>query len=249
MVISGAPSCNYVGIKDIDGLEFIVGREVSIGVNANVVTWGEKKDGWDMGDAMLAEEVFDCITIGVIVDGVLRVGEAENGIMVVNDDVVIVFFGDDFACQGKLSAKGELSNWKMSLVGVHIFDESPSMEEAVGDIDGNRANLLERVAHETCNDGPVIGSVVDGGDTDDGNGAFVLEDDGGSLGDEGLEVDKGEVGHVESIGKPFAESYKSIGGDVVVGGVLSCGKGLIFLREGRESIVVKETGSEHCQRS
>ena len=135
-----------------------------------MVTWGkEKEDGWDVANAMLTKEVLNCITIGIIVDGVLGVGESENGNVVLNGDVIIVVFGDDFTSWGESGTKGVPNNWEMSLVGIHIDDESASKEEAIGDIDGNRANLVERAAHESGNDGPVISSVIDGGGTDNGN--------------------------------------------------------------------------------
>ena len=122
---------------------------------------------------------------------------AGNGLVVLNKDGIFIVGGDEFTGRGKISAKGVLGNRDLSLVGSHIIlDESVGVEESIGNIDGNGADLVEGVAHEACNNCVIIGGEVNGRGTDKANCAFVLEEDGGGLGDEGLEVDEVKCGCV-----------------------------------------------------
>ena len=55
--------------------------------------------------------------------------------------------------------------------------EDVANRDTFGSINGNRADLLEGVAHEACNKGPVIGSKINGRGTDKADCTFVLEED------------------------------------------------------------------------
>ena len=86
---------------------------------------------------------------------------------------------------------------------------------------------------------------VDGRGTDEADHAFVLEEDGGSLGDEGLEVDEVKCGCIKHVSKFLVQGCDSISRDSSRGGVLSSGKDLLLLGEGGESIAAKKARVEH----
>ena len=102
----------------------------------------KQEDSRDVGDAMLVKDVMDGDTIWSIRDGVFGVQEGGVGLVVLNEDGVIIVGGDDCTSRGKIGAKGVLGNWDMGLVGSHIVDESAGMEKFVGDMDGNGADLV-----------------------------------------------------------------------------------------------------------
>ena len=119
------------------------------------------------------------------------------------------------------------------------------MEKPAGDIDGNGADLVEGVAHEACNESAFIGGDVNGWGADEANCAFMLEQDGGGFGNEGMEVVEVKVGSIECIGELLAQGCDTVGSNGGGGGVLSHSKDLLFLGEGREGVVVKKARVEH----
>ena len=152
MILSGKPACcNEISIKVIDGFEVIIGRKVSIELNSEVVTGEKEKNSQDIGNVMLMEDVAHCDTIRNIMDGVFGIWEGDNGLFVLDDDGVIIVSGYDFTSRGKIGAEGVLGNRDMILVSSHIIDDSAGMEKPVGNINHNRADLVEGVAHEAHN--------------------------------------------------------------------------------------------------
>ena len=58
-----------------------------------------------MSNAMLMEDVTNCDTIGNIMDGVFGIWEGGNGLVVLNEDSIIIVSGDDFTGRVKLVPK------------------------------------------------------------------------------------------------------------------------------------------------
>ena len=249
MVLSGKPACYDIRVEVINGAEFIICGEAGVKLSREMVARGKEEDSRDMGNVMLMEDVMDGDTIWSVRNGVFGVREGCIGLVILDDHGgVIVVGSDDFTGRGKIGAEGVLGNWDMSLIGRHIVDEIVGVEKSVGNIDGNRADLMEGVAHEAHNEGAVIGGKVNGRHTDEAHCAFVLEEDGGSLGDEGLEAVEIEVWGVECISKLLAQGCNASSRDGGSGGILSCSNGLLLLGEGGEGVVAEKVRVEHSGR-
>ena len=119
------------------------------------------------------------------------------------------------------------------------------MEKPAGDIDGNGADLVEGVAHEACNESAFIGGDVNGWGADEANCAFMLEQDGGGFGNEGMEVVEVKVGSIECIGELLAQGRDTAGSGCASRGILSRSEDLLLFGEGREDVVVKKARVEH----
>ena len=104
---------------------------------------------------------------------------------------------------------------------------------------------MEGVAHEARNEGAFVSGDLNGWCADEANRAFMLEKDGGSLGDEGMELVEVEVGSVKRIGELLANGCDTASSGGASGGILSSGEDLILFGEGREGVVAKKARVEH----
>jgi hypothetical protein len=167
-----------------------MGEEEDRGNEANAVLAEKKFDHmsiWIIGDGVLWVWKTEVVVIVVVV-GVVAVVVVVFVVMVIVVAVVVVFIVaitvavtvwggsmfaivlrlDEVACQGETITEEEVGDGDTGGVVVpsgHTGDKSGCMEDASGDIEGNRVDGVERVAKEAGDEGPVILSGFDDGRT------------------------------------------------------------------------------------
>ena len=109
VVLSSEPTCHDIQVDVIDGPEFVIGGEVGVELDGEMMSRWEEEDGRDMGNVMLLKDVANCDTFGCIMEGVF--GVWESGVCInENSIIIIIVSGDDFTSRGKIGAKGILGN-------------------------------------------------------------------------------------------------------------------------------------------
>ena len=85
-----------------------------------------------------------------------------------------------------------------------VIDKSGSMEEAAGDVNGNRADGFEGVTQKAGNDGLVVIEGFNGRGAEELDETLVFDEDGSGLWDESMKVIEVEVRVVEGVSKLLA---------------------------------------------